>query len=562
MIIAQQVAEALVGLGIRRVYGLPGEDHMTLLDSLARAGLDYCTAFNESSAVIMAATDAQLTGLPGVAVLSLAPGVSNGMNGLLNTYLEEVPLLLISGQHAGAQLPFVVRQGFNIEQLVASCTKWRARITADMDVPSVIGKAVNEAMSGRPGPVYLELPDGVAGAESRSTEAAAARAAGRLRSRWAASASAGTRIVADAADVADAANPGDAADVAAVDGLAARLAGARRPALVIGGRRSRMRRSTIEAFATAYRIPVFTTSRQKGLLDSGFPFFVGTFLNGRLERRLLDQSDLVIMVDPESSDFYNRAWCFAADAIALTDSSFSEWLNPFAEQLVADPDVLLRQLTARPSPLASQWSAADVTGYRAALRASLLPADETGFSVAHAVAAALDAWPRDGYLIADAGFSKPLVAMLSDPAVPGHFLASNALSTMGYSIPAAVSARRAGAGPVLAFLGDGSLLMRATELMVPAAVPVPSVFVAIMDRSLTQIEVKQERRGLAPVGAALPPVRCGPLADALGIDGLDVYNADDLRAAASKELQGDRVVLIGAHVNPAPSRRLFDLLRG
>src|SRR6201999_4223473 len=155
----------LHGLGIRRVYGIPGEAHMALLDSFAKAGLDYCTAFNESAAVIMAATEAQLTGLPGVAILSLAPGVSNGVNGLLNTYLEEVPLILISGQHPAAALPFVVRQGFNIEQLVTPITKWRGKVTADMNVPGIIGKAVDEAMSGKPGPVYLELPDAVATSE-------------------------------------------------------------------------------------------------------------------------------------------------------------------------------------------------------------------------------------------------------------------------------------------------------------------------------------------------------------------------------------------------------------
>src|SRR4029077_11487602 len=125
VIIAQQLARALTDLGIRRVYGLPGEDHMTLLDSFSEAGLDYCTAFNESSAVIMATTDAQLTGLPGVVVLSMAPGASNGVNGLLNAYMEEVPLVLISGQHPAGRLPFVVRQGFSVEQLVTPFTKWR-----------------------------------------------------------------------------------------------------------------------------------------------------------------------------------------------------------------------------------------------------------------------------------------------------------------------------------------------------------------------------------------------------------------------------------------------------
>src|SRR5262249_16781526 len=124
------------------------------------------------------------------------------------------------------------------------------------------------------------------------------------------------------------------------------------------------------------------------------------------------------------------------------------------------------------------------------------------------------------------------------------------------------AARRAGATPVLSFMGDGSLLMRATELMVSAHDGSPAVFVAIMDRALTQIEVKQERRNLAEVGVALPPLLCAKLADAFGIDGGAVDNADDLRVAIAKGLQGDRPMLVGAHVDPAPSRVLFDLLRG
>lgn len=545
MIIGQQVAETLHGLGLRRVYGLPGEDHMALLDSFAAVGLEYCTAFNESSAVIMAATDAQLTGLPGVVVLSLAPGVSNGVNGLLNTYLEEVPLLLISGQHPAGRLPFVVRQGFNIEQLVTPATKWQAKLTADMDVPAVIGRAVDEAMTGRQGPVYLEIPDAVATAESTADDASAALAVSRLRAHWTA-----------------ASRPAGApADGAALEGLAARLAAAERPALVLGGRHRRVTPETVAAFAEAFRMPVFTTSRQKGVLHGGSPYFAGTFLNGRLEKELLDRSDLVLMIDPESFDYYNKAWCFGAEAVAITDSLFTEWGNSFAEQYVVDPEPVLTALLARGGG-ASRWTPADVAAYRATLRAGLLPAGSAGLSVAHAVDAALDAWPTDGYLVADAGFSKPLIAMLSEPTVPDHYLASNALSTMGYSIPAAVAARRAGARPVLSFLGDGSLLMRATELMVSAEDGAPAVFVAIIDRALTQIEVKQERRKLTPVGVRLPSFSCAKLADAFGIDGLDVDNADDLRAAVAKGIQGDRPVLIGAHVDPAPSRVLFELLRG
>src|SRR5262245_48398792 len=119
MNVAEQASAALVALGVHRVYGLPGEDHMTLLHALHAAGIDYCAAFNESSAALMAATDAQLTGQPGVVVLSLAPGISNAMNGLLHAFMDRVPLVVISGQHPAASQALVVRQACDLERLVA-----------------------------------------------------------------------------------------------------------------------------------------------------------------------------------------------------------------------------------------------------------------------------------------------------------------------------------------------------------------------------------------------------------------------------------------------------------
>jgi acetolactate synthase-1/2/3 large subunit len=397
-------------------------------------------------------------------------------------------------------------------------------------------------MSGRPGPVFLEIQDGVATSPSTSDEVAGAAAVARLRGRRS-----GT--------------PAAAPDAGVVDDLATRLTDAKRPALVLGGRRRRVTPAQVAAFSEAFRVPVFTSSRQKGVLAGSARYFAGTFLNGSLERRLLGDSDLVVMVDPEAFDFYNRPWCFDAPAVAVTDGAFTEWMNPFAAQMTAEPGPVLEALAARGGG-ASEWQPQDVAAYKQALRDALLPPTATSFSVAHAVEAALAAWPRDGYLTADAGFSKPLVAMLSEPDLPDHYLASNALSTMGYSIPAAVAARRAGAVPVLSFLGDGSLLMRATELMVGADDGVPGVFVAIMDRALTQIEVKQERRHLQTVGARLPELSCAKLAAALGIAGADVDCAEELTSAVAKGLHGDRPMLIGAYVDPAPSRTLFELLRG
>ena len=82
--VVNRFAELLKSYGIDRAYGLPGEDHMPMLAALEAAGITYITASNESSAVIMASTDALISGKPGVAIVSMATGVSNAVNGVVH----------------------------------------------------------------------------------------------------------------------------------------------------------------------------------------------------------------------------------------------------------------------------------------------------------------------------------------------------------------------------------------------------------------------------------------------------------------------------------------------
>jgi acetolactate synthase-1/2/3 large subunit len=549
MIVARRAAATLKQLGIDRAYGLPGEDHMTLLDAFADAGIEYHAAVNESSAVIMAATDAQVSGVPGVVVLSLAPGLSNGLNGLAHAALEFSPILVISGNHAAHRAPFVVRQGFDLGRLMEPFVKWSGRVSPKTDVVLALCKALDLASAHRPGPVFLELPDEVA-KEEESTVVDSSGAIEVLRSGWADRGQ--TRLV------------GSVPTKASLGSLRERLSTATRPVIVVGGRRSDVSRETLDAFASAYRAPVFTSSGQKGLLDSGSDFYAGTFLNGSIEGSVLSQCDALVMINPEAYDYYNKPWAYDMHTTAITPAAFEEWLYPFSERTVADPEATLRALTdaARDAAPASEWTTEDVAAYRARVRSSLLESEYEVLTVPLAIDAVLKSSPSDVRIVADAGFSKPIIAMLSEPARRGDYFASNGLSTMGYSIPAAIAAARSGDGPVLSFMGDGSLLMRATELVQARDLRAPLVVVAIMDKSLSQIEIKQERLGLKLVGVTLPEFSCAKLAESIGIEGADVEDEDALVAAVEAAWASGRPTLIGAHISPASSRQFFEVLRG
>ncbi|WP_062207644.1 thiamine pyrophosphate-binding protein [Streptomyces sp. NBRC 109706] len=547
MDIAQRVARTVAQLGITRAYGLPGEDHMALLDALADAGISYRTAYNESSAVIMAATDAQLTGRPGLVVLSLAPGVSNGMNGILHAYLEGLPVLVLAGQHPAGKLPFVVRQGFDTEQMVRPAAKWTTRVPADSDPAELLCKAVDIALDARQGPVYVELPDEVAVAPAPVSDRGDRAAA----------------LLAAELDEADRRRPVLTPAASTLDELAARLATAEHPALIVGGRGAPVSSEVLARFSETCRVPVFTTTGQKGALDSRSPYFAGTLLNGNLEARLLERADLILTVDFEAYDVYNKPWRYTCPTVSISRRPLLEWFQPFDLRVVADPDACLTALTERiggEGP--SRFTPKDITGYRDDLRATLLDTAPEGLSVARAVDAVLRGCDRETVVLADAGFSKPLLALLSDTHARGRFLASSALSTMGFSIPAGIAAAHASGGRVVAFMGDGSLLMRATEVAAAQGAPVPPVFVAVVDRSLSQIEIKQARRGLRTVGVGLPEISCRALGEALGIRGRDAHSVEEIETAVASAWDEPTPLLLGVHVDPSTSQPIYDLLRG
>jgi acetolactate synthase-1/2/3 large subunit len=134
---------------------------------------------------------------------------------------------------------------------------------------------------------------------------------------------------------------------------------------------------------------------------------------------------------------------------------------------------------------------------------------------------------------------------------------------MGFAIPAANALHLAyPERPVAAFLGDGSLLMRASELTVAAEVGIAPIYIAWMDGALAQIETKQLRQGLRPVGARLPRVSCARIAEAFGVNGCDVDSLGEFRQAIEGALASRQTTLIGARVDQSRRAEWYELMRG
>jgi acetolactate synthase I/II/III large subunit len=625
--VANAFAAALRAAGVERVYGLPGEDHLRILDALPSAGLHYVGARDECAAAIMAATEAQASGVPGVVLLTIAPGITNAINAIAHAWLDHVPLLVVCGQHAPERAPLIIRQGLDTQRLLAPLTRWTA--TASARIHQVLARALDTAMAPPGGPVLLELRDDVS----------AAAPLDRLADWPLLQTNAHTLRV-----------TGTVLEQAIPDELRMRVRAAGRPAIVVGGScpSSAATCAAIDRASHALAAPVFCSPAAMGVLGPEHDWFAGTFMNGNLEAKVLGRSDLILALGLDARDFFNAAWRYTAPVVAVNAWPDTQRFAPTQHQLVGDTAAIVEALVCRGTDASAGASAAALDSASAsdggaASAAGAAPASASGSAAAQATTAALaasrasasvldaanasvqrvsaSAWTRDdviayrasverpfglqssAFTIAsalraaramlppetlvavDAGFGKPLASYLWSAARPNAYFTAHGLSTMGYALPAANALALAyPSRPVVAFMGDGSLLMRASELSVAAELGIAPIYVVWMDGALAQIETKQLRQGLRPVGARLPELSCVRIAEAFGAVGVDVSSLSEFRAALGSALasaaalatedargpesapnappRGARPTLIGARVDQACRGEWYDLLRG
>ncbi len=165
MKLSDYVAQRIVEEGIKHVFMLAGGGCMHLVDSVGRRPeIEYVCNLHEQGCAIAAEAYAQYTNKPGVALVTTGPGGTNAITGLAGAWLDSTPCLFISGQVKRSDLagPRGVRQmGFqelDIVKIVESITKYAVTVTEPSSIKYHLDRAFHLAVSGRPGPVWIDIP--------------------------------------------------------------------------------------------------------------------------------------------------------------------------------------------------------------------------------------------------------------------------------------------------------------------------------------------------------------------------------------------------------------------
>lgn len=522
-IIAKRLAEA----GCRYAFGMPGGEVLTLLDALERAGLRFELARQETAAGFMAEGTHHMTGAPGVLLTTLGPGLTNAVNAVANAMLDRVPLVILSGCVDPDVAVGYTHQIFDHTAVLAPITKASIRL-APGAVDQQVRQALALATQGRPGPVHLDLPIGLAGQEE-------------------------PEALGDGMDVTRAVP----APNGALEQARAALAAAERPLMVVGLEAYQTgAEDSVAAFARRFGMPVVTTYKAKGVIAEDDPLALGgAGLSPLADKHLLPlvaEADVVVLAgyDPvEMRQGWQDPWDPANQTVieflmAPLQHAMHRASMTFYGDLAGGLEALSTGLEPR-----SVWS----NGAPLATREGLMEAFQA--NEAWGPAAVCDevrkALPPEAVATVDSGAHRILLSQIWPCPRTRTLLQSNGHCTMGCALPFAIGAKLARPEvPVVAFTGDGGLEMVLGELATLRDLKLSLPVVVFVDASLALIELKQRGRGLDKIGVDIGATDFPAVARALGGEGVMVSDRPALAAAMEDALARPGFTLIGAQIGP------------
>ena len=518
---AEVLVEGLIAVGVKHLFSLSGNQILSVYDATIGQDIELIHTRHEAAAVHMADGWGRLTEEPGVALLTAGPGHCNGLTALYVALMAESPLLMLSGHCPEAQIGKGAFQEIDQAAAALPVSKASWRVEGSDDLESDLYRALEIAVSGRPGPVHLSLPSDVLEASAR-------------RSRNAPS---------NGAD--DAVN-GD------LEGVLALLSRAKRPLMLAGPAMGRgQRRLAVEALSEATGIPALPMESPRGVNDPAL----------RRAAACLASADVVLLLGKKldfSLRFGQRPFFGEQRRFIQIDVEQSELRDGSALRLCADPwraTQRLAEMSRARSWNSGTWRS-DVERLRVAapaewdglLRPAASPAHPLG--VCEAVQPFLD----DGAIfVSDGGeFGQWAQAGLAAEIR----LINGPSGAIGSALPMGLAAKLAFPDrTVFVFLGDGTFGYHAMELDTALRYGLPVVAIVGNDARWNAEHVLQvETYGTdRTIGCDLLETRYDRVAEALGGYGAFVDRAEDLPDALNEAVASGLPACVNVAIEPAPA---------
>ncbi len=524
--------------GIRQIFGLHGGHIDPIIQACAEAGIRVYDTRHEAAAGHMAEGWARLTGEPGVVVITAGPGITNVVTPVADAFVDGVPMVIIGGRHALSDEERLTLQEFDGRALLKPITKWSRTVLDPARIAEYTATAFREATSGRPGPVFLEIPiDVVFGRADEELVCFPSTA--------------------------KASPPAPAPE--AVETALSMLAEAKRP-LIVAGRGAWITDGAAELrrFAEMTSTPVLGHGPSRGAVpEEGHPLGAGSL--GTLAVLGLQPEnapDLIILLGARIGLF------FAAEA-GYRPMRRSSRLTSKARRfrrcrdielgIVADCGEALRSFVraavGREFPDRSGW-ASTLKGAQQAWRFLYKDALESDSPPMHPLRLMqeIDRFlGDDDILVVDGGETFVWMQMAATMNKPQRFISYGYLGCLGIGIPFGMAAKIAYPEKrVLVVTGDGSVGLNFAEFDSAVRHKLPIVVVINNDQAWGMVKHEQELRGANVLATELGLVHYEKAAEGFGVYGELMDDPMKIGEALERAFAAGRPACLNVMVDTMP----------
>ncbi|MDF3934387.1 thiamine pyrophosphate-binding protein [Pseudomonas citronellolis] len=531
----QILVEALLRNAVDTVYCIPGESYLPVLDALHDArSIQTIVTRHEGAASNMADAYGKLTGRPGICFVTRGPGATHAANGVHTAKQDSTPMILFVGQVESAFKGREAFQEVDYRQMFGGLAKWATEIDDIRRIPEVVAEAFAVALSGRPGPVVIGLPEEVLFGSAQVADAPPPRI------------------------------PQAAPTLVAMEELRSLLGRARKPLLVLGGTGwDASARQAVQRFAQANALPVVASFRRQDLYDNRDAQYVGQLGFGaspRLTARV-QEADLLLVLGSRLSETPSAGYTLVqspkpTQTLIHVHPDAAELGRVYQADLPiqAGMPAIAAALAALP-PLEqqpwAQWTAEARADYLAYSTPPASPAELRGVDLATVVGYLDETLGEDAAISNGAGnYAVWVHRFYRYRAARSQLAPTN--GAMGYGFPAAIAAKlRDPQREVVCFAGDGCFMMYPQELATAVQFGAALIVIVVNNGMLGTIRMHQEREYPGRISATeLRNPDFVALAHAFGAHGERVERTEDFAAAFQRARASGKPALIELRTDP------------
>lgn len=472
----QILVDALRMHEVDTAFCVPGESFLPVLDGLyeARQQIRLVVARHEAGAANMAEAYGKLTGKPGICLVTRGPGATQGSVGVHTASQDSTPLIMFVGQVARTMLGRESWQEIDLRQMFDGMVKWVSQIEDAARIPELVGRAFQVAVSGRPGPVVLGLPEDMLFSEAEAS--ARTKPYGRVAG---------------------------APDRLSLERLRGMLGEAERPiAIVGGGGWTPAACADLRAFVDAFALPTAASFRRQHLLDNrsaNYAGHAGLGMNPAL-RKTIEDSDLILALGPRLGETTTDGYTLI-DVPRPRQRLVHVHADPHELGRIYEADLMINAgmpelataLRGLPAPDSCRWSA-----WRDAARSHYLshlapPAMPGPVDLGAVMVHLRETLPEDAVITNGAGnFAIWVHRFYPYPGFRTQLAPTS--GAMGYGLPAAIAAKLLHPErTVVCVAGDGCFMMAVQELATACQYELGIVVIVVNNGMYGSIRMHQEK---------------------------------------------------------------------